>query len=249
MFVKNQFDDILSIMDERIYTKDEFFDLVFRLHPNFAPASCQWALGVLTQEKKIFGLGYGYYKRLTKPFNKLESWKPSKKLLDVTKSITRAKPFCIYSIEALASALRIEEFRKATVLETPKDLTFPLYYELHNSNSRRAMLSPSNRDLEMYFEDGGIVIKKLFSKAPCQSNGSITIEKLIVDLLCDSFLNFAFPTEDLTSKVSYLISRYDFKVSTVMNYAKRRKVDGLVYQLIQENLPVETFEKLSDYIK
>lgn len=234
----------MEIMGDGPYSKEEFFDLVFRLHPNFSTNSCQWVLGSLTQEKKIYGLGYGYYKKSVEPF-KLDS--PSfleKRVAKKVEEVCRDSSRCAYTTNLLNRLLGEDDGPNATIIEVEKDRAFGLYYELHNSVSKRTMLNPSRHDLEMYFEEGSILVKKLFSKAPCLDDGTLKLEKLIVDLLTDSTIEFLYPTADLAGLAAGLIRKYDLKISSLLGYAKRRKVEPLILDLLKENLSKDIIKKL-----
>ena len=242
-----QSEDLVSLLEDRLYTKEELLDLVFRVHPEYSFNSCQWVIGSLLKNNVIYSLGYGFYRLCHNRFAPFPSEMPGvkiAKLMDGSFGNAKKAMFHTSLIERL-SGKSLD--RKATIIEVEKDQAFGVYYELHDKLSQRMMLDPNGKEIAMYFEDNAIIIRKLFSKSPCAETGFITVEKLIVDLIADPLFGWLYPLEDWDDLVASLIQNYDFKISTVMNYSLRRKCAELIASLIKKHLP-EDMKKIKESI-
>lgn len=99
------------------------------------------------------------------------------------------------------------------------------------------MVEPKEHDLEMYFENSSIIVKKLFSKSPVNKDGSLRLEKYVVDLLADRTIKHFYYGVDLEPILIGMLRQYECNYSTLLTYAKRRKVEEEVRQILRQSLP------------
>ena len=235
--MNGQHENVISLLEDRLYTKDELLDLVFRVHPDFSYNSCQWVIGSLLQKGVIYSIGYGFYRLSKNRFVLAPSEKPKAKVVRLTETSFPHSNKAMFHTSLIERLSGKSLDRKATIIEIEKDQAFGMYYEMHDKFSERIMLDPNGKEIAMYFEDNSIIIRKLFSKSPCDSSGIISVEKLMVDLIADPLFNWLFPLDNWDELVADLVRDYDFKISTVMNYAHRRKCADFIAQLVKNNLP------------
>ena len=68
-----QSEDLVSLLEDRLYTKEELLDLVFRVHPEYSFNSSQWVIGSLLKNNVMYSLGYGFYRLCHNRFAPLPS--------------------------------------------------------------------------------------------------------------------------------------------------------------------------------
>ena len=109
------------------------------------------------------------------------------------------------------------------ILEVPKTFMEHVFFSLKENGFKNILLDPSEDDLYRYSEDNTIIIHQLISKAPInKKERKITIEKLIVDIICDPLLNCFYEGAEIGNMVEEILLNYKVRYDTLENYAKRR---------------------------
>ena len=57
------YQNILDLMGQGIYSKDQLYDLVYRVFPDYSPNSCLWVIGELVSRHEITSIGYGLFRK------------------------------------------------------------------------------------------------------------------------------------------------------------------------------------------
>ena len=229
----DRYDELISLMGKGIYSKDEMCDLIYRVFPSYSYNSSLWVLGDLMRIGRISALGFGLYQASQKEEFHLELSDYEQCLFEMSKIEFPNSPSCIFSTAWLDSKLDLHGGPDITIIETEKDKVFGLYYLLHGKEKRGVMVEPKEHDLEMYFSPGNVVVKKLFSKSPVREDGSIRIEKLMVDLLSDRLIQYFYRGVDFAEFIQSLVQNYAVNYSTLLTYAKRRCVDNEIKSILK----------------
>ena len=125
--------------------------------------------------------------------------------------------------------------RDAIILEVPKFFIDHVFFTLKNAGVKNILLMPSSKDIFKYLEDCSIILVPLVSKAPIDKrNHKITVEKLIIDLICSPVLNCFYEGAELPDIISELMSKYNVRYDTLKNYAKRRNALNKLIELSPE---------------
>ena len=115
--------------------------------------------------------------------------------------------------------------KSTVIVEVEKDLVESVFWFLKEEGYNNIMLNPSDDEYYIYnpYDGGGIIIKSMVSKAPINNkHHKITIEKMVVDIVCDKTLNMFFEGAEIPYMVEDILKNYKVKFDTVKNYAKRR---------------------------
>ena len=79
-------------------------------------------------------------------------------------------------------------------------------------------------DIFAYKYNSSIIIKNMVTKSPIRlKEHKITIEKLIVDIVCDNLLNQFYEGAEKQFMIKEIFDKYAVKYDSIKNYAKRRR--------------------------
>ena len=238
-FVDKRFDYISSALTNKVYSRLELFDLIFRRFPTYSANSCNWIIGLLCEEGKLSPLGNGYFTK-GKTLWKAEFSDEDKNVIEkIQKALPRTHISCVHSrtLNQLTPTDRCEDF---LLIEVDKRDLFACYMELRNIFRREIMLTPTRRELNYYFKPKSIILNPLFSKSPCRNDGGVAIEKLVVDILANRTIGWLYPNRDFESQLVKLLAETNVNLITALNYAKRRGTYDEVYRICSMALPKET---------
>ena len=78
-------------------------------------------------------------------------------------------------------------------------------------------------DIFAYKYNSSIIIKNMVTKSPIRlKEHKITIEKLIVDIVCDNLLNQFYEGAEKQHMIKEIFDKYAVKYDSIKNYVKRR---------------------------
>ena len=237
--------DVAKLLENRLYTKEQLFDIVFRLFPAYSSNSCEWIIGSLLKEGVLVNVGFGHYKRLTRPFRGFPTTPTNRQAFSLAGKGVEEEQRAFYSSKGVAEVLGIANFIPCVILEVPKSDVFSVYLNASQYYGDRAMMHTRfSQGFHSEVRPNSIVVKGLFSKAPTLPSGQLSLEKIIVDLLADPSFQSIFPNVDFRAIIGRVINRFDINLTTSYNYAKRRRVHGQLLSVFREYLPEEYKEIL-----
>lgn len=201
------------------------------------------AISRLAKKEEIGNLGFGYYVKspvifhlehdgvMNKINNLLSLYSfPPKRMVFSSISLN----FCINQI--ISSTTYVVEVEKEYIQSV---------FELLKKNFKNVVLfKPSKEDKLNYWKPNAIYITELFKRSPVNKDGSITIEKLIVDILFDEEINSLYSGQDIDSAVEVLCTKYTINYKTLFSYAARKNKKSQLLQRIKQYLPEEILEKV-----
>lgn len=154
----------------------------------------------------------------------------------------------IWSTEWLHEFMVLQPTQHMIIFETERDWTESLFYTLKDEG-HTAFLSPSRQIVEQYITGTteSFIVKPIISRAPTLSINNYThvapLEKILVDLICDTDLFAAYQGSELESIFTQVWRRYSLNLSVLINYAKRRKRLGDLLNFTGR-LPDKEFHKM-----
>lgn len=227
-------EEVARLLEDRLYTKEELFDLVFRIFPEYSANSCEWIIGSLLKSGVIYNVGFGYYRKSSHPFPGFESNAIEKQTFHIAKKVVDESQHCFFSSRQIAEVFGISSYISCVILEVEKSLIYPVYSEVREYYGDRAMMDSSAGE---EIKPRSIIIKPLASRSPKEKMGALSIEKIIVELLADKLYSRLFSERDIREGIGRVIDVYDVKFTTVMNYAKRRRCEEELLSILKEYLP------------
>ena len=237
MFMRDDVFEILkSWIEERTYSRPELNDLIYRLYPGYNEASCNWIIGELCARAAIAPIGNGYFVPAKKDWAFSLPDKQEKTLETLRKEFPYSS-FSVASSTVIDGLMGQESSMEYLLLQVGKHDLFPCYMRLRELSKQEVLISPTSRELSFYLRPKSIIVTPLFSKSPCQKDGHITIEKLLVDLFAERLFKSLYVYDVNKEILSKTISEYNVNIITCLNYAKRRRCYQEIKELLMEATP------------
>ena len=191
----------------------------------FTDTTVNWTLRKLTAEGKLFRTGRGVYSVRGKQEFRNE---PDENLIKLAKEINEKYPSvktCFYKGTILSPLLHHLAYNALTYIEVPRELTEILFHRLKET-SDKVWLKPSREVMQNYIDlsQPGIIIKPIISDSPITVESGIpmpTLEKLLVDTLCDDGFNYLQGGE-WQYMIENAYSLFTVNQSRLLRYAGRR---------------------------
>ena len=191
----------------------------------FPNTSVNWFLHKLTSERKLSRIGRGIYSGTFRQEFKNE---PDEPLINLARQILDQYPgvrACFYHGTILSPLLHHLSYNALTYIEVQRDLTEILFHRLQDAGEK-VYLKPSREVMQNYIDisQSGIIIKPLISGSPVTIESGIpmpTLEKIIVDTLCDEDFNY-FQGGEWEYIVENSFSLFTINSSRLFRYAGRR---------------------------
>lgn len=133
------------------------------------------------------------------------------------------------------------------LVEVEKEYLFPVFESLKSIFPNHVILfRPNQEDKLNYWRPGAIYVVELFKRSPLDPNGMMSIEKLVVDLLCDEDIYSFYSGIDIEYALDTLCSRYVINYRTLFAYASRKGKPDLVLGRIRPYIPKEILTLLEN---
>ncbi|WP_305952094.1 DUF6577 family protein [Emticicia oligotrophica] len=174
-------------------------------------------------------------------------------LNDTTKeifaTIKEAKPYlntCVWRTSILNEFTR-HQVGKFMIMVEVERVGIEAVFDVLRDKYSNVFLTPTDKEIDFYISalDEAIVIVPLVSEAPTQvidGIETITIEKVLVDILTDDKLYQTFQSE--RSRIIHEANtKYIINKNTLLRYAGRRKKREFIEQKIQSVIAQEYIEK------
>jgi hypothetical protein len=168
--------------------------------------------------------------------------------LNLLEQVERSYPYLNYQIWEL---MWLNEFtnhllaRNIICLEVENDGCEFVYSTLSPSYTGKILLKPSEKELEYYSVDDGIIINRLVSEAPSSAKNSHqpALEKIIVDLFANKLLIGIISRGDYSDILERMFSKYQIDQKKMFRYARRRNKGDEIARYIRENTRIELRER------
>jgi hypothetical protein len=171
----------------------------------------------------------------------------SENALNVLEQVGEAYPYLNYQVWELNW---LNEFanhllaRNVICLEVENDGCEFVYSTLSASYSGRMLLKPSEKELEYYSVDDGIIINRLVSESPSRKENAHqpALEKIIVDLFANKMLVSMISKGDYGDILERMFSKYKIDQKKMFRYARRRNKADEIAEYIRENTSIQLRE-------
>ncbi len=226
--------------DRESFTREELFEFYLHFEPELKETTFRWRIYHLKTKKLITPISRGLFTLSFKPTFKPEIEDSDRKIyLKIEKQFPNLK-FCIWSTRIINEFMLHIPGRFFTILQVEKEALEPVYAFLKDQNIRNIYIQPEEKEIERYIyeNESSIVLQSLISKAPTQKVqevSTITVEKMIVDLYCDTKLLGAYQGSELVHIIENVYSRYSIDFTKLFSYAKRRRKEYDIMAFLSNN--------------
>jgi hypothetical protein len=134
---------------------------------------------------------------------------------------------CVWNTAFLNNMMVHQAAHFFTLVETEREVIDPVFQEVRELK-QNVYLNPNRETLRDYVQGNhdAIIIKPLITESPLQEVDSIktpSIEKILVDLFCDTDLYKTYQGAEMKNIYKEVFSRYTINEKTLLRYANRRK--------------------------
>ncbi len=222
---------------------NEIAKFYYSFEPNLKRTTLNWRIYKLVELGIIQRIGRGVFALGEAMIFEPEISVPLSKMYNDIKGNFPFIELCIWSTEVLNEFSLHQSNRRIVLIETDKDTNEAIFYFLKEQYDN-VFLNPDRVLLEQYVFDipNAIVIKPLISESPLQEVNeinTITIEKMLVDLYCDTDLFGAFQGNEMRIIYSEAFNKYTINSNRLLRYASRRgkkeEIEEYITQIIGNN--------------
>ncbi len=216
-----------TFWQQRVIRREEVWAFVRRLDPEIKEARFNYILLDLKKNGKLRDIGKGVYAIDDKAEFHPASDKMMTSLVKHLKETTSLEgQYDIWTTEWLNEFLELQATSVMYILEVDKLSMDRVFFSLRDKYSF-VFSNPDRTVIETYISGlpQAIIIWPLISRAPLDTISLVTfptLEKILVDLFCDTDLFFAYQGSQLIHIIEAAFSKYSINFSRLFNYAKRR---------------------------
>lgn len=147
--------------------------------------------------------------------------------------------YCVWSSNVLHTLMNLQPFNHFYIIETEKDILNSVFYLLKENNIN-AFLNPDKGTAEKYMAESknSVVVKPFITRTPFAPFNKIktaSLEKILVDIFCDTDIFFYYQGNELKNIFSNAFRYYQIDYSKFLNYAVRRNQKTKLIKYIKDN--------------
>ena len=132
--------------------------------------------------------------------------------------------FVVLECSLLNEFLNHQIAQNTIYLQVEKEVASLIYETIRNEYSRKVLLTPGKKEMELYWEPGCIIIINLVSQAPINNDNPhyVSLEKLLVDIVADKSIASSFSPSELPDIYEMAVKNYRLDRAKLKRYAGRR---------------------------
>lgn len=214
--------------DKQLFTSDDLLQFyAYEEGGDISKSTLSWRIFNLVKQ--------GYIKRISRGLfsldGKIKFTPPvDRQLVKINSLLKKKMPFaqfCLWNTKLINQWMLHQPFHFFTLVEVEKDALESVFHSLQEHYTN-VFLKPSGELIRRYTvgKKDVLIVLPLISEAPLQSVddvNTITLEKMIVDLFCESDIFGAQQGSELAFIYNNLFSKYSINLNRMMRYADRRK--------------------------
>ncbi|MBN1634332.1 MAG: hypothetical protein JW917_09225 [Ignavibacteria bacterium] len=218
---------IINYFSEKdLITIKELKDFYRKVLPDIEDNAIRSRIYELRKKGLISDVGKGIYTLSDKPM-----WQPfeNKSVLKIIRLIEKSFPeidFVVWNTNLLSEFMNMIVFKNIIIIETENIVSENVFFYLKEKKIKDIYFKPDKKELEFYTGINKVtyIVKSLITKSPVQKDNRHypRIEKILVDLYCDSDLFIAFQGSELKNIWLNSFRKYAVNISTLKNYSRRR---------------------------
>lgn len=234
-----------AFLGKELITDRELRAHFAKTSPSLKPATFRWRIFDLKKRGQIRRVAKGLYAldRL-RPFHPI----PSKSLARIHNEVRKILPLanaCIWETKWLDAFMIQHVSFNMLVLEVEKEAA-EYAFSLFRGRTRASFMEPTKTELRRYILAGQetLIVKPLTTRAPLQQLGGITapkIEKILVDLFCETTLFSAFQGKELESLFENTLRQVAVDFAVLGSYARRRRKEVELRRFLLENVQIPPY--------
>lgn len=239
LLTKQKLDNLLAayFKTRGIIPRAELYQFFQQYEPDLNEGTFGWRIYDLRTRQIIKDVKRGYY-----AINHTQAFRPliDKQSVRLGKLISTQfgdSNYCLLHTAWFNEMIELQATHFMYVIYMEKQYTESLFHLLMGQFPV-VYLKPDATLINNYVSEkqDAIVIEPLVSRAPVVRDKNLqisSIEKILVDLYCDSHLFYAYQGKQLQNIYSYCFQQYGINFSTLFNYARRRNKEEPIREFIK----------------
>lgn len=247
---------LLDTFKERcLFDRNELYEFYIGFEPDLNKRTFNWRIHNLIKKDIIKPVGHGLYTISEKPEFVAS---PSHDALKIARKLTRKFEkidYCISESQWINEFSKHQSFNKIILVEIEREFVQSLYYYLIDNLYKNVYLKPNDKEIQFYISgrNNTIVIQNLISRSPKRKLkirktiiNVASLEKLMVDLFSKNHLFHFYNGSEIIYIYESILNTYNINFSKLLSYAKRRKNDQKIKQLMLTRLPNSLYNVIND---
>ncbi len=232
--------NILKKIDKNVFDRKDILEAVLSESMDFKESSMRNFMEKLLNDKFIIRVGRNRY---VLNDNKTDyKGKFSEDAEVLIRDIKEQYPyinFQIWELNWLNEFLNHLLAHNRIFLDVENDGCEFVYSSLREKYNKGLLLRPTEKELDYYSDDGGIIIDRLVSESPKGYENGSPLEKIIVDLFANKTVSSMVSKGDYSEMLERMFSKYVIDQSKLFRYARRRNKDRIIYDYIKNNTAID----------
>lgn len=195
----------------------------------------------LVKSHKLGNLGYGFYIDNPQHFD-LEKDAVIKITNTLLNSFPNKPNRVLFSSTSLNNYINQLISSTTYIVEVEKEYIQTVFELLKSKLKNKVLLKPNDDDKHNYWEPGVIYLVELYKRCPVSKDGSIKVETLLVNLLCNKHYYSLYSGQDIESIINTICLNYTIDYKTLISYASRRNKKEDVLNVLSKYIPQEILE-------
>ncbi|TYB89986.1 MAG: hypothetical protein FXF54_09450 [Kosmotoga sp.] len=148
--------------------------------------------------------------------------------------------YCIWNTQWLNEFTTLQSDKSMLIIEVERGIEDAMFDYLSDSHEN-VYIKPTRKEVERYIlpNKDSVVVKPLITNSPIIKKENLQfpkLEKILVDLFCDSELFMAYQGNQLLNIYTNSIKKYAVNRKTLLAYAKRRRKENRLKDFLNDIL-------------
>lgn len=210
-----------------IYRRSELISLLKNEKSGLQDNSYVWIVGNMVKEGILQHEGRNRYS--LPAGRQREKYIPdySEKAQRIKRMVEEKYPrigFTVFESTLLNEFLNHQIARNTFFIQTERDTSAFVFESLRDCPGGNVLYRPTRKEYDRYWQPDSIVVIDWISEAPIDHScpHDITIEKLLVDVLCDRVIEMTYSAAEYQNIIETAYQRYFVDTVRLLRYARRR---------------------------
>lgn len=236
---------MINNINKDVFTRQDIFAVAHHIYSEFRETNLRHLIENLLVDGTIVRVGRNQYRKAENSF----SHKEYKNLYSnegkkVMEEVTEQFPYIeirIWELNWLNEFLNHLVANNRIFVEVERDGMEYVYSYLAENHRERVLLKPSEKELEYYSVDDGIIVDRLISEAPKGRDYpyETAIEKIIVDLFANKNLQTMISKGDYPDAIERIFAKYMVDQVKLFRYARRRNKHKEIADFLKKRTAIE----------
>jgi hypothetical protein len=224
--------------EKTYFSRQELFDFFRKIDTNLKETTFRWRIHDLRNKHIISSVSRDLftlqYKPVFVPNIREKEYKTFSKIQKQFPTLN----CCIWSTQIINEFMLHIPAQSITILQVEKEAIGSVY-DFLKEQKQNVFIQPEEKEIERYVfkSESAVVLESLVTKSPVQQHNkvtTITLEKLIIDLISDKKLLASFQGAEMIHILNTAYNRYAVHFTTLFHYARRRGKEAELTELLDK---------------